>query len=140
MKSFIIIISCLVQVNFVVTRIFDSDKIRNISCDYNSRYPEGYLEVELAPIPECQASCEQRKLIINVLKITKFLIVIISIKYLFEEISEQFCNIIPKIARSCICNKGYIRHSRDWTCVPEGFCHWTLFLSPKNISSDSFEI
>lgn len=44
--------------SIVCAKLFDSDKFRNVSCDFNTRYPEGYLEVEIAPIPECQVSCE----------------------------------------------------------------------------------
>lgn len=110
--------------------MFNSDKIRNISCDYNSRYPEGYLEVELAPIPECQPSCQQQRK-------WKYYYHKIDTKksYAYTDISEEFCKMVPKIERSCICNKGYIRHSRDWTCVPKGFCHWTNFVTMESTGS-----
>lgn len=46
---------------FVLVKAFDSDKIRNQSCDWNTHYPEGYLSVKQAPVPECQASCYNGK-------------------------------------------------------------------------------
>lgn len=57
MKTFLI----LSVYFFISVSAFDYDKIRNQSCDWNTRYPESYLSVNLAPVPECQASCYNGK-------------------------------------------------------------------------------
>jgi hypothetical protein len=58
MRTLIILSFCV----FLSVESYDFDKLRNQSCNWDTTYPERYLSVFFAPVPECQPSCTNGKM------------------------------------------------------------------------------